>query len=397
MGPIQREMVEGRAGTDHSLSAERAISGSSQLGSLTDRRLLDDLIERDRLAADNRLWKFRDGADSLLAYERSSSGDMCGAERAEADEHTKAERRDTDALLERERHRADADLHSERRAQDSAQVRIAARRLDTNAQLVMERLRADNTLTALKDSQASLAHARDEQGHVQDVFAMVTHDLRSPLSVIAANAQHMAQNCVEPSMREVADDVIRAAARMERLLIDLADAARIDSGTLRIVKSPQDACLLVTEILHSYQPLFASRRMAFSAELPGGSAFAPFDYDRIVQVLSNLLGNALKFTPSSGGVVTLQVHRQPDAIEFVVRDNGPGIAPADLPHVFEKFWKIDSNARRGLGLGLHICRSIVEAHGGQIHAESNLGEGAAFIFTLPVARSASATRTTDRR
>lgn len=389
MGPIAREMVEGRAGTDHSLRAERAISGSSQLESLTGRRLLDDLIERDRLAADNRLWKFRDGADSLLASERSSSGDTCTIERAEADEHTKAERRDMDALLERERDRADADLHSERRAQDSAQVRIAARRVDTNTQLVMERRRADETLTALKESQASLAHARDNQGHVQDVLAMVTHDLRSPLSVIAANAQHMARDCAESSMREVAEDVVRAAARMERLLIDLADAARINSGTLLVVKTPHDACLLVMEILHSYEPLFASRGMTFSVELPVGSAFAPFDYDRIVQVLSNLLGNALKFTPSSEGVVTLQVRRQPDAIEFVVRDNGPGIAPADLPHVFEKFWKIDSDARRGLGLGLHICQSIVEAHGGHIHAESTLGEGAAFSFTLPVVRAPS--------
>jgi signal transduction histidine kinase len=294
-----------------------------------------------------------------------------------------------DAVLEWERERADADRDAERRGHDAIAAGTDAVRLDTNAQLVIERQRADRTLTALKASQSSLAHAQHMHGHDRDVLAIVMHDLRGPLSIIAANAQHIAERAQEPSMRETADDVVRAAARMGRLLTDLLDAVRIDSGTLRIVTASHDAYALAAEIVHSYQPLFASRKLTFISEIPVGSAFAPFDYDRIVQVLSNLLGNALKFTPENG-MVRLRAQAHANAIEFMVRDTGPGIQAADLPHVFDKFWQIGSVARRGLGLGLHICKSIVEAHGGRIWVESDFGQGAAFLVSLPTITGSAA-------
>ena len=110
---------------------------------------------------------------------------------------------------------------------------------------------------------------------------------------------------------------------------------------------------------------------------------ASFDHDRIIQVLSNLLGNAMKFTPR-GGTVELHVEQKTNEIEFVLRDSGHGIAANALPHIFERFWQIDGYERRGLGLGLHICEKIIAGHGGRIWAESPAGRGATFRFTVPL-------------
>jgi signal transduction histidine kinase len=349
------------------------------------RRIADDRLERERVAADDRLWKFRERVDSLLAHERSvSSGEGCFAERTEADQHTRDERRNMDVVVERERDRADAHVDTQRRVQDFDEAEAAARGLDTNAELIMERRRADRTLIALEKAQSSLATAQDGRGHERDVFAIVTHDLRGPLSVMAANAHFIAKKSHDSTIREAAEDMVSVATRMGRLLMDLMDAARIDSGKLRIVKASHDACALAAEIRQSYQPLFASQKLTFGADIPRGSAFAPLDYDRVIQVLSNLLGNALKFTPE-GGTVRLRVQAQASALEFVVRDPGPGIAASALPHIFEKFWQPGTNGARGLGLGLHICKSIIEEHGGKIWVESTVGQGAAFFFTLPLA------------
>jgi signal transduction histidine kinase len=123
--------------------------------------------------------------------------------------------------------------------------------------------------------------------------------------------------------------------------------------------------------------------MTFAAEGPDTPLIVAFDHDRIVQVLSNLLGNAMKFTPRKGSI-DLHLERRGDQVEFVVRDSGPGIHPDVLPHVFERFWQVDVNTRRGLGLGLYICEKIVQAHGGRIWVESDFGHGATFRFTLPV-------------
>jgi signal transduction histidine kinase len=196
------------------------------------------------------------------------------------------------------------------------------------------------------------------------------------------NAQFIDESTTDPALRETAQEVTRAAVRMDRLLADLLDVARIESGGLTITKRPHDVGAFVLEVVRSYRPLFADRRLIFTAEVPTPDLIASFDHDRIVQVLSNLLGNALKFMRPNGAVA-LQVKGAAQQVEFVLRDDGPGIAASHLPHLFERFWQLDNNARRGLGLGLFICKEIVEAHGGQISVESVLGKGSTFRFTLP--------------
>jgi signal transduction histidine kinase len=401
MEKVLKNIVERRVLTDASLVAERASTDAiADQGVARAQRVLDDLIERDRIVADDRLLKFRTAADSVLARERSASPAPDGSvaiERGTADAHMKIEREVTDMVLDRERQRADSAVETERREHEADRERVEARRQDTDDQLSTERIGTDVAVAALVETKTALSQANTTKARQRDVLGMVTHDLRNPLCVIAMNAQNIAHETTEPSTREAADEVTRAAARMERLLTDLLDVARIESGMLRIVKRRYDLGKLLTEVLESYRPLFAARAMTLTVESPVSPIVASFDHDRIVQVLSNLLGNAMKFmSPQGDGTspappgrgqhlkVDLHVEQQGDDVAFVVADDGPGILPAALPHVFERFWQIDSNSRRGLGLGLYICKKIVEAHGGRISVESEVGKGATFRFTLPL-------------
>ncbi len=388
MEQIQHTIKEQRAHTDASLDAERATTDSAEYqAEAINQQELDDLIEHDRILADTRLLKLRNSADSLLARNRSASppqvGDSVAQERRIADQGTKTEREAMDAHVQGERERSDLLVDAERNKQALHHTKLEVRRQDTNDQLSSERHDSDTAVIALGHTKNALAISEVQQGRYDDVLGMVTHDLRSPLMVIASGAAAIAADTHEPSIRKLAQLMAQAAARMERLTADLLDAVRIQSGMLRITKLPQAIDALLTEVLKMYGPLFANRALTFTVDMPPTAIVASFDYDRIVQVLSNLLGNAMKFTPK-GGTVTLHVQQRARQVEFSLSDSGPGICPSDLPHIFERFCQIDNHSRRGLGLGLYICKIIVEGHGGTIAAESELGKGTTLRFALPL-------------
>ena len=375
-----------RASTDASLGAERATTDTATERTAANKlRSLDDRLERDRLRADDRLLKFRERADRALARERSEEpapNSAVKTERLRADQGKEAERIATDAHVDLERRRADAVVDAQARGQAEHDARLEARRKDTDDQLSTERTETDDVVASLVEAKTARAHDASDDARRGDVLAIVAHDLRSPLSVIALNAELIAEASKEAGTVTLIQDVSLAAARMERLLSDLLDVVRVEAGAFRIVKRAHDARELVTEVVRAYQPLFVDRKVTFAAEGPVSPLVASFDHDRIVQVLSNLLGNAMKFTPPEGNV-ELHVEKTTDQIEFVLHDSGPGIPADALPHVFERFWQIDNHQRRGLGLGLYICEQIVGAHGGKIWAESELGKGTTFRFTLP--------------
>jgi signal transduction histidine kinase len=377
----------GRAHTDASLGAERATTDeAADRAAVRAQRLLDDLIERDRVSVDERLLKYREAADATLAVGRSASPEadrLVVAERDLADDEKKAERDVTDSILEGQRLRVDAAIKMETRELQRDQGRLSAHRHDTDHQLSTERSEADEAATALDNLRSALSHAKGEEDRRNSIFGMVTHDLRNPLSVIAANAQWIVQDSTVAPIREAAEQVTLAAARMERLLRDLLDVARCESGVLRIVKRTHDVRALVSEVFQAYRPLFAERRMTLTAETPSEPIVASFDHDRVIQVLSNLLGNSMKFMPS-GGTAELRVVRGAAEVEFILTDSGPGIGTEQLPHVFQRFWQVDNHTRRGLGLGLYICDQLVAAHGGKIGVQSEVGKGATFRFTLPM-------------
>jgi signal transduction histidine kinase len=174
----------------------------------------------------------------------------------------------------------------------------------------------------------------------------------------------------------------RAARRMERLISDLLDVASIESGTLSLRSAPVDLTLLVSEVAELLEAQARERRINVSSEVDAGIPVIMGDHDRLMQVLSNLLGNSIKFTPE-GGSIRIRVSRKDDQVVVSVADSGIGISATDLPHVFDRFWRAGDSSGKGAGLGLSIASGIIEAHGGKIRAESELGVGTTMTFALP--------------
>ena len=220
-----------------------------------------------------------------------------------------------------------------------------------------------------------------------EVLGIVSHDLRNPVHTISLASQ-MLQEMVpgdgtgqEPVRRHL-DIIGRAAKQMDYLIRDLLDVASIGSGHLSLEPRPHDAGALLGTACEMLRPLAEEAGLDFQCEIPAEAPTVRADADRVVQLLSNLVGNAVKFTPP-GGRITLGLTAGDGEASFHVADTGPGIPAEALPHVFEQFWQARRDGRHGAGLGLAISRGIVEAHGGRIWVESREGEGTTFFFTLP--------------
>jgi len=169
---------------------------------------------------------------------------------------------------------------------------------------------------------------------------------------------------------------------MNRLVGDLMDVASIEAGRLSVFRELSDPAFLVRDTLDAFLPAARLHEVELAAELEEGIEPVEFDPTRILQVLTNLVGNALKFTPK-GGRITMRVASRGPEVEFAVSDTGSGIPQDRLTQIFDRFYQTLEHDRRGLGLGLFIVKSIVEAHGGRVWAESPPGVGSTFIFTLP--------------
>jgi signal transduction histidine kinase len=216
--------------------------------------------------------------------------------------------------------------------------------------------------------------ARDE------VLAVVSHDLKNPLESVLLSSSMLLRSPESARVRRCAEAAQRSALRMDRLIRELLDLSRIDAGRFAVEPRPEPLEEVVEEALALAAPVAASKEIALASTGGPLGAAVPCDRERVLQVLSNLVGNALAFTPPHGSVSVRLALRERE-VEVAVTDDGPGIPPEDLPHVFDRYWK--SRSRRGTGLGLAIARGIVEAHGGRISAESRVGEGSTFTFTLP--------------
>lgn len=222
-----------------------------------------------------------------------------------------------------------------------------------------------------------------------DLVAVVSHDLRTPVSVVAMQAalvqRLLAHDGSDASKRLLASaEVIqRSAERMTALLNNLLDLARIEAGRFEIVPQPRLAANLLRDTYDLVSPLAAAKGISLNLlESPGMLVQA--DAERIFQVLSNLLGNAIKFTPA-GGRIEMGATLAGKGCTFFVRDSGPGLTETQQMHVFDRYWQGKGGTSGGTGLGLYICKGIVEAHGGSIEVESTEGAGALFRFTLPLA------------
>jgi signal transduction histidine kinase/DNA-binding NarL/FixJ family response regulator len=219
-------------------------------------------------------------------------------------------------------------------------------------------------------------HARDE------VLGVVAHDLRNPLMAISMYAHVLHETELTGQQAEWLDVVLRNTERMNALIQDLLDISALDAGRLRVQPAPCTVRPLLAEALQLLEPQALGAGVRLSGPQEGALPAVVADRDRVLQVLSNLLGNAVKFTPAGGGV-ELAAEARGGEVVFTVRDDGPGIGPDDLPRVFDRFWQGMGTRRGGAGLGLAIARGILESHGGRIWVESAPGAGSTFSFTLP--------------
>jgi K+-sensing histidine kinase KdpD len=218
----------------------------------------------------------------------------------------------------------------------------------------------------------------------EQVLGVVAHDLRNPLHLVMATTELLGEPTLPPERRrELLGMTIRATTQMRRLVSDLLDAVRIQTGRLTLDLEALPIGSIVDQAEEMARPLAADRGVTLESSATDGELRLRVDRARIQQVLGNLLGNAIKFT-KPGGHVALEACVENAVAIFRVRDTGPGIPPERLPQVFDQFWQGDAKDRRGVGLGLAIAKAIVEAHGGSIAVESCVGKGSTFSFTLPI-------------
>jgi signal transduction histidine kinase len=264
---------------------------------------------------------------------------------------------------------------------------------------VIERLQTFAAQSALAIQHARLFRELEDKGQQLEItsryksefLANVSHELRTPLTAIKGFVDNMLDGLTGDLNTRQLRYLTRMKAntdRLARLINDLLDLSRIEAGRIELRPTTLPLAALVHEVVDSLRPVAMDKHIELdvSADDPAASAWA--DRDKVTQVLMNLLGNALKFTPAAGRV-TVALRRDGAAwAQVAVTDTGPGIAAEELSKIFDQFYqvaKVDTQKAHGTGLGLAIAKTLVEMHGGRLWVESEVGRGSTFVFTLPVA------------
>jgi len=220
-----------------------------------------------------------------------------------------------------------------------------------------------------------------------DFVAMVSHELRAPLTSIQATVKLVASGAggdTTPTQQEMLSLALANMERMGRMINLLLDYTKIEAGNLEVHRQRVDLVPLVRDVVRSFEPLAAERGLALALDPFPWTVESFLDRDKMVQILTNLLHNAIKFTPA--GHVKIGLSEEVEIIAVTVSDTGQGFQAKDLPHVFERFKRFGKSLRpedKGSGLGLALTKRLVEIHGGTIRVESNPGEGARFTIQLP--------------
>jgi len=246
--------------------------------------------------------------------------------------------------------------------------------------LAVERTAAQHALArAFSVERAAHLEAAEATRAREEIISVVSHDLRSPLGAILVGASSL---LTDARTRDVAGRIHRQAERMARQLDDLVDFAAIQSGRVALSRAPHPPGTIVDAASDMFAALATEQGLRLDATLAPDLPVIECDSERAIQVMANLVANALKVTPRGGSIEIGAAPRDRDDVVFFVKDTGPGIPPEDQAQLFERFWRGKSATYKGSGLGLSIARGIVDAHGGRIWVESQLGRGTTFYFSL---------------
>jgi signal transduction histidine kinase len=333
-------------------------------------RALSDESEPTPEATERKL----ETAQKALEIASTTAGQVMDAERAKAKETVVEMAARAEETLATEREVVQQLTQHERDERKRAFLDVLTEeRQETDEALGLERERSD-----------VLLKGRDE------VLAMISHDLRNMLQAMSLKAASLSEaesrkGSERPSAgrQKLAQDIGKACAVMARWAGDLVDISRLDTGKLDFERASCSPEEIVKEATDAFRSVAAEKRTRIHLEIEHiDDRRMLCDRDRIIRVLVNLIDNAIKFTPASG-TITVRAEGIRDAVEFSVRDTGPGIADPDRNKIFEQHWHAHTQGA-GRGLGLYICKLVVEWHNGSIWVESELGKGSTFFFTLPV-------------
>lgn len=355
----------------------------------TDKSLEDERLKTDSVI-DLKSTRIEEASDKKTRLNRTAADMSLETVRAVVDKKQRNINVGTENVdLIRERERSDEAQMTARREEDRVRDRERfQKRLIAEAVLVSER----------KDTDSNLLDEREQTDVEQDFsknalitrdqfLAVVSHDLKSPLTSISLGVGLMrialsGKTSNEKSLQDSLVMIERSVASMDRMITDLLDVERISNDKLFLQLENQNIGELLIECSKLFEPVANSKSISLSVESLSAPVFAEIDHDRILQVLSNLIGNAMKFSPK-GSAITLSACHTGQEVEIAVNDNGPGISDAKKTEIFERFSQLNVNDRNGLGLGLFISKWIVEAHKGHIMVNSVVGKGSTFIFKLP--------------
>lgn len=362
---------EERAQTDDSLVLERGKTDQSLIGSQKKaERKSDEKVKNARQESDESRAQGRLDSDTKTLNKMNN--------------RIMEERHDEDHNVERERTLVDAVIRDERTQKEALMnISLSKERAETDENLYRERLHVD---LEVKREIVSHSETKIELTSRDEFLAIVSHDLRNPIGAIVSGSTHMLEDPsfqIDHEMKYWLEFIKRNAETSLRLISDLLDMERFAEGKLQIIKEPHNLNDLIRETIASFTHVASEKKIQLILKPTSNLRPVDCDRDRISQVLSNLIGNAIKFTPDEGSVTV--------GIEFINRetkisitDTGPGIAEDEKSKIFERFAQINNKDRRGLGLGLYISKMLIEAHAGKVGVKSTFGNGSTFFFVLPI-------------
>lgn len=378
--PFQNE----RKQTDDSLNLERVKvdeSFNKRHGNTNGKT--DDVVSKDRDNADQNKLQRRNYADL-----KRETRNVC----VETESAIENQRKSEDKDLEIERLSMDKALEKERKENERLVNNLVTQeRNATDKNLLDERTKTDTeterSIGLLSGEQEAHLKTKSALTTREEFVAIVSHDLRNPIGAILSSTQILLEDYSNEGMTDDVKGLIKLIKRNAetslRLIGDILDMERITEGKLQLELTKNRIEDLIKDSIESHSHLASSKNISLKTSSLNSNNSILFDKDRVSQILSNLIGNALKYTPA-GGVVSVDAQEEKNEMVISVHDTGPGIPDDQKKRIFERFAQIKNKDRAGLGLGLYISKTLVESHSGKIWVTSKPGSGSTFSFTLPI-------------